>query len=148
MSSSGIKMFRPWVSEETSSSTSSRPAESPEPSTSSGEAISFQSPEQQVFTASFRGYGAGNKESPALAVTESPTSSHFIGLVPVPWYPVPFPRHDYWRCLDAEVPKEPKPPRVKKYRCSYCNTSFSNNGQLKGHVRTHTGKLNKYTYVL
>lgn len=30
--------------------------------------------------------------------------------------------------------------RPKKYKCPHCNVGFSNNGQLKGHIRIHTGK--------
>ncbi|CAG4970837.1 unnamed protein product [Colias eurytheme] len=30
--------------------------------------------------------------------------------------------------------------RPKKYKCPHCNVGFSNNGQLKGHVRIHTGE--------
>lgn len=30
--------------------------------------------------------------------------------------------------------------RPKKFRCPHCKVSFSNNGQLKGHVRIHTGE--------
>lgn len=29
--------------------------------------------------------------------------------------------------------------RPKKYKCPHCNVGFSNNGQLKGHIRIHTG---------
>lgn len=32
-----------------------------------------------------------------------------------------------------------KKQRPKKYKCPHCNVGFSNNGQLKGHVRIHTG---------
>ena len=32
--------------------------------------------------------------------------------------------------------------RQKKYKCDQCNASFSNNGQLRGHVRIHTGNQN------
>lgn len=32
--------------------------------------------------------------------------------------------------------------RPKKFKCPHCNVAFSNNGQLKGHVRIHTGNLN------
>lgn len=30
--------------------------------------------------------------------------------------------------------------RPKKYRCPHCDVGFSNNGQLKGHIRIHTGR--------
>lgn len=29
--------------------------------------------------------------------------------------------------------------RPKKFKCPHCDVAFSNNGQLKGHVRIHTG---------
>ena len=40
--------------------------------------------------------------------------------------------------------------RPKRFQCPHCQVSFSNNGQLKGHVRIHTGKclaflLSKFT---
>ena len=31
--------------------------------------------------------------------------------------------------------------RPKKFQCPSCRVAFSNNGQLKGHMRIHTGKL-------
>lgn len=31
--------------------------------------------------------------------------------------------------------------RPKKYRCPHCEVGFSNNGQLKGHIRIHTGNF-------
>ncbi|XP_054168966.1 zinc finger protein 235-like [Oppia nitens] len=30
--------------------------------------------------------------------------------------------------------------RVKRFICPHCSVGFSNNGQLKGHIRTHTGE--------
>ena len=40
--------------------------------------------------------------------------------------------------------------RPKKYKCDKCNACFSNNGQLRGHVRIHTGIFDgrKYFYGL
>jgi huckebein len=35
-----------------------------------------------------------------------------------------------------------KKQRPKRFRCPHCQVAFSNNGQLKGHVRSHTGKHN------
>lgn len=31
--------------------------------------------------------------------------------------------------------------RPKKFKCPHCEVAFSNNGQLKGHIRIHTGEL-------
>lgn len=39
------------------------------------------------------------------------------------------------------VAKQMKKMRPKKFRCQYCDVAFSNNGQLKGHVRIHTGQF-------
>ncbi|XP_072759672.1 uncharacterized protein [Anoplolepis gracilipes] len=38
------------------------------------------------------------------------------------------------------VAKQMKKMRPKKFRCQYCDVAFSNNGQLKGHIRIHTGE--------
>ncbi|XP_046591890.1 zinc finger protein 713-like [Neodiprion lecontei] len=36
--------------------------------------------------------------------------------------------------------KQSKKLRPKKFPCPHCNVAFSNNGQLKGHIRIHTGE--------
>ncbi|XP_015121296.1 Wilms tumor protein homolog B [Diachasma alloeum] len=38
------------------------------------------------------------------------------------------------------VAKQMKKLRPKKFRCEQCDVAFSNNGQLKGHIRIHTGE--------
>ncbi|CAL7938007.1 unnamed protein product [Xylocopa violacea] len=38
------------------------------------------------------------------------------------------------------VAKQMKKLRPKKFRCEHCDVAFSNNGQLKGHIRIHTGE--------
>lgn len=40
----------------------------------------------------------------------------------------------------AHPPQPGKKQRPKRFRCPHCQVAFSNNGQLKGHVRSHTGK--------
>lgn len=39
-----------------------------------------------------------------------------------------------------------KKQRPKRFRCPHCQVAFSNNGQLKGHVRSHTGTFNSFIF--
>ncbi|XP_034949808.1 transcription factor btd-like [Chelonus insularis] len=41
---------------------------------------------------------------------------------------------------EQDAAKQMKKLRPKKFRCEYCDVAFSNNGQLKGHIRIHTGE--------
>uniref|UniRef100_A0AAR5PJ47 C2H2-type domain-containing protein n=1 Tax=Dendroctonus ponderosae TaxID=77166 RepID=A0AAR5PJ47_DENPD len=48
---------------------------------------------------------------------------------------------EYARVLSQEQQTKllaSKKQRPKKYKCPHCDVGFSNNGQLKGHVRIHT----------
>ena len=40
-----------------------------------------------------------------------------------------------------------KKQRPKRFRCPHCQVAFSNNGQLKGHVRSHTGNLHTHSLI-
>nr|XP_003708570.2 PREDICTED: zinc finger protein 233 [Megachile rotundata] len=42
--------------------------------------------------------------------------------------------------LQDAAAKQMKKLRPKKFRCELCDVAFSNNGQLKGHIRIHTGE--------
>lgn len=49
---------------------------------------------------------------------------------------------EYARVLNQEHQSKlmaAKKQRPKKYKCPHCDVGFSNNGQLKGHIRIHTG---------
>lgn len=49
---------------------------------------------------------------------------------------------EYMRVLSQEQHEKmlaSKKQRPKKYKCPHCDVGFSNNGQLKGHIRIHTG---------
>lgn len=37
--------------------------------------------------------------------------------------------------------RNPKKQRPKRFSCPHCQVSFSNNGQLRGHIRIHTGEF-------
>lgn len=44
--------------------------------------------------------------------------------------------------------KQAKKLRPKKFKCDYCPMTFSNNGQLQGHLRIHTGNyLTKFIFL-
>ena len=53
---------------------------------------------------------------------------------------------EYFRVLSKEqdsrlLINNVRKQRPKKHKCPHCNVGFSNNGQLKGHIRIHTGKM-------
>lgn len=53
-----------------------------------------------------------------------------------------FALEEYARVLNQEHQAKllaAKKQRPKKYKCPHCDVGFSNNGQLKGHIRIHTG---------
>ncbi|KAG5894228.1 hypothetical protein JTB14_002277 [Gonioctena quinquepunctata] len=54
-----------------------------------------------------------------------------------------FALEEYARVLNQEHQAKilaAKKQRPKKYKCPHCDVGFSNNGQLKGHIRIHTGE--------
>ncbi|KAF6200797.1 hypothetical protein GE061_005243 [Apolygus lucorum] len=50
----------------------------------------------------------------------------------------------YWTSWAGDIsgagPRQSSKNRPKRFRCPHCDVAFSNNGQLKGHVRIHTGE--------
>ncbi|XP_055381438.1 zinc finger protein 510 [Condylostylus longicornis] len=56
---------------------------------------------------------------------------------------ISFMEHEYARVMaeDAHLKAlNARKQRPKKFKCPHCNVAFSNNGQLKGHIRIHTGE--------
>lgn len=49
---------------------------------------------------------------------------------------------------DAPSTMKVKRQRPKRFHCPHCQVAFSNNGQLRGHVRIHTGKLSHFYITL
>ncbi|KAJ8967464.1 hypothetical protein NQ314_002778 [Rhamnusium bicolor] len=62
-----------------------------------------------------------------------------------------FALEEYARVLNQEHQAKilaSKKQRPKKYKCPHCDVGFSNNGQLKGHIRIHTGSYINIFYLL
>lgn len=84
--------------------------------------------------------------SPATVAPPVPTYQDLL-LSNVPYCVDPFViEQEYTRVLAEEAQIKlmtARKQRPKKFKCPYCDVAFSNNGQLKGHIRIHTGELSK-----
>lgn len=88
-----------------------------------------------------------------LLAGSTPHVNPFIGIDPF----IGSMEQEYARILAEEAQMKmmtARKQRPKKFKCPECNVAFSNNGQLKGHYRIHTGKhhtiyspLIKITYI-
>ncbi|GBN09216.1 Transcription factor Sp5 [Araneus ventricosus] len=73
------------------------------------------------------------------SVVDSKAASSFWGdLVPEMSFPV---APNISQLFEQPISKlKAKKQRPKRFQCPHCQVSFSNNGQLKGHIRIHTGE--------
>lgn len=75
-----------------------------------------------------------------------PSYQEMLSTLPgMPFVPVdPFTmEQEYARILAEEAQVKAmtaRKQRPKKFKCPHCDVAFSNNGQLKGHIRIHTGE--------
>ncbi|XP_055617073.1 early growth response protein 1 [Toxorhynchites rutilus septentrionalis] len=77
-----------------------------------------------------------------LGVDLLPPSFNFTGL---PIDPITYEQmeQEYLRVLSEDAKAKllsSRKQRPKKFKCPHCDVAFSNNGQLKGHIRIHTGE--------
>ncbi|KAG5673739.1 hypothetical protein PVAND_003759 [Polypedilum vanderplanki] len=65
-------------------------------------------------------------------------------FLPIDAYSLSFMEQEYMRVMAEEARAKmmsTKKQRPKKFKCPHCDVAkFSNNGQLKSHIRTHTGE--------
>lgn len=69
-----------------------------------------------------------------------PGGSPYVGLDP---FAIGAMEQEYVRVLAEEAQAKilsSRKQRPKKFKCPHCDVAFSNNGQLKGHIRIHTGE--------
>lgn len=72
-----------------------------------------------------------------------PAALSYLGLDP---FGIGLMEQEYARVLAEEAAAKQinaKKQRPKKFKCPHCDYAFSNNGQLKGHIRSHLGELSK-----
>ncbi|GFR19826.1 transcription factor Sp5 [Trichonephila clavata] len=76
---------------------------------------------------------------PTPAPHRVPSHLDFVSEIPFPVNP-----HIFCQFLEEPISKKlkaPKKQRAKRFQCPECRIGFSNNGQLKGHIRIHTGRF-------
>lgn len=73
-----------------------------------------------------------------------PHPSDFYPMMPYDAFPNAMLEQEYARVLAEEAKSKmlnSRKERPKKFKCPHCEVArFSNNGQLKSHIRTHTGE--------
>lgn len=81
--------------------------------------------------------------SAAVAASAAATATSFVGMDP---YAFGLMEQEYARIMSEEAHLKAinaRKQRPKKFKCPHCDVAFSNNGQLRGHIRIHTGKWSK-----
>ncbi|EDV47768.1 Krueppel-like factor 16 [Drosophila erecta] len=85
-------------------------------------------------------YYAAAAAAAAAAATSTPTAVPGFGMDP---FTMSLMEQEYARVMaeDAQLKAlNSRKQRPKKFKCPNCDVAFSNNGQLKGHIRIHTGE--------
>uniref|UniRef100_A0A0K8W8S8 Krueppel-like factor 15 n=1 Tax=Bactrocera latifrons TaxID=174628 RepID=A0A0K8W8S8_BACLA len=78
--------------------------------------------------------------SAAVAIAAAATAPGYAGMDP---YGLGLVEQEYVRIMAEEAHLKAinaRKQRPKKFKCPHCDVAFSNNGQLKGHIRIHTGE--------
>ncbi|XP_017145107.1 Krueppel-like factor 16 [Drosophila miranda] len=100
------------------------------------------SPQQSPFmpAASDLYYAAAAAAAAAAASTPAGAAAAGFGMDP---FTLGLMEQEYARVMaeDAQLKAlNARKQRPKKFKCPHCDVAFSNNGQLKGHIRIHTGE--------
>ena len=137
------RLFRPWDKEDTSANNNSNKNGS-----SANNSVSAYDTMNLSASASLHHQHAmmGNVSMiPDYMYMQSPTSS-CADMLPIAFdpYAMSLMEQEYSRVMAEEARAKmisSKKQRPKKFKCPHCDVAkFSNNGQLKSHIRTHTGE--------
>ncbi|XP_075144733.1 zinc finger transcription factor huckebein [Haematobia irritans] len=80
---------------------------------------------------------------PNVAPTTSPAAAAAAAAYALDPYALSLMEQEYARVMAEEAHLKAvnaRKQRPKKFKCPHCEVAFSNNGQLKGHIRIHTGE--------
>lgn len=149
------KIFRPWDNKEAQDSTISTTTtencekiEEKEILKREEEPIIKDQREDIKQSSSFKDLGTileGYQPNPADIIQIN--LAHSLGLAPndpllLETLTQGYALEEYARVLSQEHQSKilNRKQRPKKYKCPHCDVGFSNNGQLKGHIRIHTGE--------
>ncbi|XP_017485573.1 PREDICTED: adult enhancer factor 1 [Rhagoletis zephyria] len=83
---------------------------------------------------------ASASSAAAAAAAAAATAASFVGMDA---YTYGLMEQEYARIMAEEAHLKAinaRKQRPKKFKCPHCDVAFSNNGQLKGHIRIHTGE--------
>lgn len=89
-------------------------------------------------TAELRNGGHERFNGAAMAAAAAAAAAGFIDP-----YTLSMMEQEYARVMAEEAQQKAtnaRKQRPKKFKCPHCDVAFSNNGQLRGHVRIHTGE--------
>lgn len=136
-------IFRPWDSKkerlDNDNSTSSADNEMKVPRMTREESLSLQS----MLMSSNSSMMSGSMIPDYLYMPPTPPAD-YLPLGPFDAYSMSLMEQEYTRVMAEEARVKlinSKKQRPKKFKCPHCDVAkFSNNGQLKSHIRTHTGE--------
>lgn len=115
------------------------PTIAPTPATMWSAAATLSRPNHLTSALSSTNIATGSSAAVAAAAAAPATS--FVGMDP---YAFGLMEQEYARIMAEEAHLKAinaRKQRPKKFKCPHCDVAFSNNGQLKGHIRIHTGKF-------
>lgn len=132
-------IFRPWDSKKDKLEKLAASADDVKPMMSGSDAFSLQS-----LMMNNPALMSGMQMLPDYLYMPPTPPADFMPISPFDAYSMSMMEQEYARVMAEEARAKmlsSKKQRPKKFKCPHCDVAkFSNNGQLKSHIRTHTGE--------